>query len=112
MFSVTGERPVAAPLGALNLALARGVVCLLVLCSSELWDAARWAEAGRALRAPALGLGWALPLLDRSASWLPLAQALCVLGCAFGLLGWRCRWSLGMGAASALALFALPHFTG
>ena len=88
------------------------VVCLLVLSSSELWDAARWAEAGRSLRAPALGLGWALPLLNASARWVPEAQALCAAGCVLGLLGWRCRWSLGIGAAGAVALFALPHFTG
>lgn len=112
MFAATAERPVAVQRGGLNLALTRVVVCLLVLCSSELWDAARWAEAGRASRAPALGLGWALPLLDGSARWVPAAQVLCAAGCALGLLGWRCRWSLGIGAASATALFALPHFTG
>ncbi len=102
----------AVPSGALNLALTRVVVCLLVLCSSELRDAARWAEAARALRAPALGLGWALPLLDGSARWVPAAQVLCAAGCLLGLLGWRCRWSLGIGAAGATALFALPQFTG
>jgi len=111
MFAVTGERPVAAP-SALNLALTRVVVCLLVLCSSELWDAASWARAGRDLRAPALGLGWALPLLDASARWVPAAQLLCAAGCVLGLLGWRCRWTLGIGTASALLLFALPQFTG
>jgi hypothetical protein len=107
-----GKGPCLAPRSALNLALTRAVVCLLVLSSSELWDAARWAQAGRALRAPALGLGWALPVLDASAHWVPAAQGLCALGCVLGLVGWRCRWSLGIGAASALALFALPHFTG
>ncbi|HVZ33077.1 MAG TPA: hypothetical protein VG963_11660 [Polyangiaceae bacterium] len=107
-----GSSPQPEPRSALNLALTRVVVCLLVLSSSELWDAARWAEAGRALRAPALGLGWALPLLDASAGWVLAAQLSCAAGCVLGVLGWRCRWSLGVGAASALVLFALPQFTG
>lgn len=96
----------------LNLALTRVAVCALVLTSSELWDARSWAEAGRALRAPAHGLGWALPLLEASERWLLPVQGLCTLGCLLGLLGWRTRWTLPLAAGSAAVLFALPHFTG
>jgi hypothetical protein len=98
--------------GALNLALTRVAVCTLVLTSSELWDAGGWALAARSLRAPAYGLGWALPLLGASQHWLPLAQGLCGLSCLLGLLGWRTRWTLPAAAASAAVLFSLPHFTG
>jgi hypothetical protein len=97
---------------ALNLALTRVVVCGLVLSSSELWNAASWAAAARALRAPAYGLGWALPLLEASEHWLPWARGSCALSGLLGLLGWRTRWTLPLAAASAAALFALPHFTG
>lgn len=97
---------------ALNLALTRVAVCALLLTSSELWDAASWAAAGRALRAPASGLGWALPLLDASTHWLPWVQGACALAGLLGLLGWRTRWTLPLAAASSALLFALPQFTG
>jgi hypothetical protein len=104
--------PVVAIRAALNLALTRVAVCALVLTSSELWGAADWAAAGRALRAPAYGLAWALPLLTSSAGWLPWVQGSCAFACALGLLGWRTRWTLPLAAVSAAVLFALPQFTG
>jgi hypothetical protein len=100
------------PRNALNLAIARVVVCGVVLASSEVIDAARWAEWARAMRAPVLGLAWALPLIDASDRWLRPVQALCVMTTALALVGWRVRWSLTLSALTAALLFALPHFSG
>jgi hypothetical protein len=100
------------PRHALNLALARVVLCGVVLASSEVREAARWAEWARELRAPVPGLGWALPLVDASGSWVPWARWVCMVATALGLLGWRVRWTLCLSALSAALLFALPHFSG
>lgn len=43
------------PRHALNLAVSRVVVCGLLISSSEVLDAPRWAEQGRVLRAPSIG---------------------------------------------------------
>lgn len=101
-----------APRNALNLAVARVVVCSLVLASSELIDAPRWGEWARSMRAPVPGLGWALPLVDVSDVWLRPVQALCAAATTLALVGWRVRWSLPLSALTAALLFALPHFTG
>lgn len=101
-----------APRDALNLAIARVVVCGVVLASSEVTDAARWAEWARAMRAPVLGLGWALPLIDSSERWIEPVRALCVAATALALVGWRVRFSLALSALTAALLFALPHFSG
>jgi hypothetical protein len=109
---VAQEPSAAAPRGALNLALTRVAVCLALLGSGEIGQARYWLDAARALRAPAYGLGWALPLLEQLASWLGVLQALCAAACLLGLLGWRVRWTLSLAAATASVLFALPHFSG
>jgi hypothetical protein len=101
-----------APRNALNLAIARVVACAMVLASSEVIDAARWAEWARAMRAPVHGLAWALPLVDASDRWLRPVQVLCVMATALALVGWRVRWSLTLSALTAALLFALPHFSG
>lgn len=101
-----------APRNALNLAIARVVACGVVLASSEVIDAASWAEWARAMRAPVPGLAWALPLVDASDRWLRPVQALCVAATALALVGWRVRWSLTLSALTAALLFALPHFSG
>jgi hypothetical protein len=101
-----------APRNALNLALARVVLCGLVLSSSEVLDAALWAEWARSMRAPAVGLGWAQPLVDLSAAWLRPVQATTLIGASLALVGWRVRWTLPVAALAAGVLFALPHFSG
>lgn len=95
-----------------NLAVARIATCTLVLVSSELSDAADWAESGRALRAPPAGLEWALPLLDQSAAWVPIVQITCAASSVLALFGIRVRWTLPASAVTAAVLFALPHFSG
>jgi hypothetical protein len=100
------------PRHALNLALSRLVVCALLVGSSEVLEAPRWAEQGRVVRAPPAGLGWALPWLDAGAAWVPAIRALCVASAVLAALGWRPRLTLGVAAASATLLFALPHFSG
>jgi hypothetical protein len=100
------------PRNALNLAIARIVVCGVVLTSSEVIDAARWAEWARALRAPVPGLAGLLPIVDASEAWLRPVQALCWAATALALVGFRVRWSLPLAALAAALLFALPHFTG
>lgn len=97
---------------ALNLAIARVVVCAVVLASSEVTDAARWAEWARALSAPVAGLGWARFLIDTSALWVRPVQSIALIATALALLGWRARWTLPLAALAATVLFALPHFTG
>lgn len=104
--------PAHSPRNALNLAITRVVVCGVVLASSEVADAARWAEWARALRAPVPGLGWALPLIDRSELWIRPVQTLALITTALALVGWRARWTLPLAALTSVVLFALPHFTG
>ncbi|HTV17300.1 MAG TPA: hypothetical protein VMG12_01475 [Polyangiaceae bacterium] len=101
-----------APRNALNLAITRVVVCGVVLASSEVIDAARWAEWARALRAPVTGLAGALPLVDASEVWLGPVRLLCVVATSLALVGWRARWTAPLSALSAALLFALPHFSG
>lgn len=100
------------PRHALNLAVSRVVVCALLISSSEVLDAPRWAEQGRVLRAPPVGLEWALGWLDAGFSWVPALRAVCVLCASLAALGWRPRITLGVTAALGSALFALPHFSG
>jgi hypothetical protein len=101
-----------APRNALNLAIARVVLCALVLSSSEVLDAALWAEWARSMRAPVVGLGWALPLIDLGADWLRPVQAATMISTSLALVGWRVRWTLPVAALTAGVLFALPHFSG
>lgn len=108
----TAETLASPPRNALNLAVARVVVCAVVLASSEVIDAVGWAEWARAASAPVAGLGWAVPLIDASDLWVRPLQAVSVTSTALALVGWRTRWTLASSALSALLLFALPHFTG
>jgi hypothetical protein len=100
------------PRHALSLAVWRVVVCALLLGSSEVLDAPRWAEQGRAVRAPPDGLGWALPWLDAGNEWVPTLRAACVASALLAALGWRPRLTLVATAALGSVLFALPHFSG
>lgn len=100
------------PRHALNLALSRVVVCALLVGSSEVLDAPRWAEQARVVRAPPTGLAWALPWLDAGFEWVPALRAVCVLCCLLAALGWRPRLTLAVAAALGTALFSLPHFSG
>lgn len=101
-----------APRHALNLALARVAVSVLLLTSSEVLEAPRWAELGRAVRMPATGLGWAMPLLDAGLPWVGPVRAICIGAALLAALGWRPRLTLRLAALTGTLLFALPHFSG
>ena len=100
------------PRHALNVALARVVVCVLLAGSSEVLEAPRWAEQGRLVRAPPAGLAWLLSLLDAGESWVPATRVLCVAAALLAAFGWRPRLTLALAAASGTLLFALPHLSG
>jgi hypothetical protein len=97
---------------ALNLAVFRIAVGLLLLSVHEIRTAASWAELPAALAVVPRGWGWALASLPPSGTVAHVAQVALVAGAVFGVVGCYARVAFACATIAALYLLALPLRSG
>jgi hypothetical protein len=88
------------------------VVCAVVLASSEVHDARRWAIAASSLRAASPPFDFPLASLPITPASTDIAYALLVAGCALGLVGLLSRTSLVIATLAASYLLGIPQLVG
>jgi hypothetical protein len=97
---------------ALNLAVFRIVVGILLLTTREVQAAADWASLAPALAVAPPGWGWALALVPASAPLAVAARIVVVAGAVLGVVGCFARPAFACATLAALYLLALPLRSG
>lgn len=95
-----------------TLAVARVVICALVLLSDELRELEQWTARGLSLAAPAEGVGWALPALGPLSAHAGLVRGTTSALLVLGVVGLLSRFVLPAAALLTTLVYAVPHFAG
>jgi hypothetical protein len=101
-----------APEHAVTLALLRIAVCVIVLASSEVRDAARLAALPAALRIAPEGLGWFVAIAPIAPGVARVAQLGLVFSAMCGLVGYRARAAMTGVALFGFYVLALSQLGG
>ena len=98
--------------GALDLAVLRITVALVLLTTGLVYESLRWSRLPNELRVPPYGFGWIathVPIDERTASF---ALGVFLANCVSGLFGFQTRWSFGLVTVVGVYLLGIPQLSG
>jgi hypothetical protein len=100
------------PASPLNLAIFRVVVFVGVLSQIHPSETIWFGKVPHALQIAPVGVGWLLPHLPISESWMTLAVTLLIVVCAMGILGLFARTAAVLALVGAFYVLGVPEFYG
>lgn len=110
---LTSARALVAPEGAaLDLAIVRVTVAVVLTLSTSVAAAPAWAALPSATRTIPLGVGWLVPLLSIDPGSVSLARIVFHLACALGALGLFTRAAWIVVSVTAFFLLLVPQLGG
>ncbi|WP_343211027.1 HTTM domain-containing protein [Archangium violaceum] len=97
---------------AVDLAVFRITVFVVVLLSRDVYEAPVWAPTAEAVRSAPIGLGWLAPHLPLSSTWAWVALGVLVPSTLLSILGLFTRAATVLAATSLAYVLTVPQFAG